>query len=189
MKLSHTLIVPFLSFAPLLITSGAQAEEAHGNVNADNKSLPAVAANSPAGAFGDKAQLTVSSDAGLEISSRSVSGVSGTTTKLILRPAIDYFVARNISLGGFLGVDYTSANGGHTTQFSIGPRVGYNFAFSEMFSFWPKLGFSYSTTSSSTPVLAPGLPAGTEITKGASGSSLALKGGDPRRSAVLSWFQ
>jgi hypothetical protein len=144
------------------------------NVNREHDSLPAVAANSPSGAFGDKGQLTVSSDAGLSIASTSISGVSGSTTTLTLRPAVDYFIAHDVSLGGFLGLDYTSAHGAHTTQFSIGPRVGYNLAFSERFSFWPKIGFSYSTTSASAPLNVAGLPPGAQISQTNSGSSLAL---------------
>jgi hypothetical protein len=119
------------------------------NVNDQRPQLPAVAANSPAGVFGDKGQVTISSDAGLSISSTSTSGVDGSVVKLELRPAVDYFVVNNVSVGGFVGLDYISAGDAHSTTFSIGPRVGYNFAFSERFSFWPKLGFSYSNSSAS----------------------------------------
>ena len=119
------------------------------NVNQERPALPAVAANSPSGEFGDKGELTISSDAGLSISSSSVSGQSGSTTTITLRPAVDYFLANNFSLGGFVGVDHTSQSGFHSTTFAIGPRVGYNLAFSERWSFWPKLGFSYSNTSDS----------------------------------------
>ena len=140
------------------------------NVNDQRPQLPAVAANSPSGVFGDRGQIAISSDAGLSISSKSTSGVDGSTTTLMLRPALDYFVVNNVSVGGFLGLDYTSTSGAHTTTFAIGPRVGYNFAFSEHFSFWPKLGFSYSSSSTSKSADVP--PPGT--TTSASGSHLAL---------------
>ena len=143
--------------ASLLVPALASAEDVAAdltskgdpNVNEQRPALPAVAAASPSGVFGDKGQLTVSSDAGLSVSSTSTSGVSGSTTNVTLRPALDYFVANNVSVGGFLGVEYTKVGGNHTTLFGIGPRVGYNLAFSERFSFWPKLGFSYSSSSSS----------------------------------------
>jgi hypothetical protein len=126
------------------------------NVNDQRPQLPAVAANSPSGVFGDRAQLTISSDAGLSISNTSTSGVDGSTTNLTLRPAVDYFVVNNVSVGGFLGLDYTSASGVHSTTFAIGPRVGYNLAISERFSFWPKLGFSFSSASvSGNPPVIP----------------------------------
>jgi len=141
------------------------------NVNQQRPDLPAVAANTPAGRFGDKAQLTISSDAGLSIATTSVSDVDGSTTTITLRPAIDYFVANNLSLGGFLGLDYVKAAGSHATTFAIGPRVGYNLTFSDRFSLWPKLGFSYSSTDVSTDV-----PTGpnTTTSTGASGSHIAL---------------
>jgi len=127
------------------------------NVNDQRPELPAVAANSPSGVFGNRGQLTVSSDAGLSISSTSTSGVDGSTTSLTLRPAVDYFVANNVSVGGFVGLDYKSTSGAHATTFAIGPRIGYNFAFAERFSFWPKLGFSYSSSSTSADTTpAPG---------------------------------
>src|SRR4051812_38270658 len=50
------------------------------NVNQERPNLPAVAANTAAGRFGDKSQLTISSDAGLSIASTSVSDVDGSTT-------------------------------------------------------------------------------------------------------------
>lgn len=108
---------------------------------------PDVARNSPSGRFGGKSQIAVSSDAGFSIGNTSVSGVDGSTTTLVLRPAVDYFVADYISIGGFLGLDYTSTPGGSNTTFSIGPRVGYNVPLSERFSLWPKVGFSFASTS------------------------------------------
>jgi len=165
-----------LVFGSTLFTSLAFADAASDltakgevNVNDQRPRLPEVAANSPSGVFGDKRQLTISSDAGLSISNTSTSGIDGSTTQVTLRPAVDYFVVNNVSVGGFIGLDYTSISGnsmsgGHTSTFAIGPRAGYNFAFSERFSFWPKLGFSYSTSSTSVDTTATN----------ASGSHLAL---------------
>lgn len=93
--------------------------------------------------------LAISSDAGFEISNTSISGQDGSTTSIELRPAVDYFIIDNVSLGGFLGFDYTNQAGdsGHTTAFSIGPRFGYNIPFAEILSVWPKVGLSYAHTS------------------------------------------
>lgn len=113
----------------------------------ERRAVPNVPADAPSAIFGTKGQLAISSDAGFELSNTSISDVDGSTTRLILRPAIDYFVVDYLSLGGFLGLEYLSTPGGSTTQFSIGPRVGYNIPFSESFSFWPKLGFSLASTS------------------------------------------
>jgi len=141
------------------------------NVNQERPNLPAVAANTAAGRFGDKSQLTISSDAGLSIASTSVSDVDGSTTTITLRPAVDYFLIDNLSLGGFIGLDYVKASGSHATTFAIGPRVGYNLAFSDRFTVWPKLGFSYSTTDVSTEVSTG---PNTSTSTGASGSHIAL---------------
>ena len=162
-----------LSFTALASADAADDLTAKGDVNVNDQrpQLPAVAANSPSGIFGDKGQITISSDAGLSISSTSTSGVDGSTTNLTLRPAIDYFVVNNVSVGGFVGLDYTSTSGAHSTTFAIGPRVGYNFAFSERFSFWPKLGFSYSSSSTSVDTtVTPGAPSSFSAT----GNHLAL---------------
>src|SRR6478736_6383672 len=103
----------------------------------------------------DTAQLTISSDAGLSISNTSTSGIEDSVLQLTLRPAVDYFVVNNVSVGGFLGLDYSTASGAHATTFAIGPRAGYNIAFSERFSFWPKLVFSFSSVSVSGDASGP----------------------------------
>jgi len=157
----------------ILTAGAAAAQTARRDVEVRrDPALPEVERGSPAGIFGAKRQLTISSDAGFSISNTSVSGTSGSTTRLELRPALDYFVVDNLSVGGFVGVDYASSSGGHTTTFSIGPRVGYNLTFSERFSVWPKLGFSYTTTSVSEDLSPPG--SGPTVTTNDSSSGLAL---------------
>lgn len=97
----------------------------------------------PTHSFGHEGQLAISSDAALQISHIS----PGDTTTITLQPAVDYFVVENLSLGGFIGLDYSTNDGGSTTRFSVGPRVGYNIRLSDLVSIWPKLGFSFATTS------------------------------------------
>jgi hypothetical protein len=133
--------VSFASFA------AAQQRDPEPPRSPNGPALPDVATNSPSGRFGGKSQIAVSSDAGFSIGSTSISGVDGSTTSIVLRPAVDYFIADYISLGGFLGLDYTSTAGGSSTTFSIGPRVGYNIPLSERFSLWPKVGFAFASTS------------------------------------------
>jgi hypothetical protein len=132
-------------------TTGTQQEPAgRGPV------LPQVSPSTPSGIFGYKSQIAISSDAGFSLENTSQSGVSGSTTTLILHPAMDYFIIDNLSLGGFVGVDYLSTQGGHTTTFSIGPRVGYNLPLSSYFSVWPKVGMSFASVSQSQDVVAAG---------------------------------
>jgi len=137
-------MLPLLAVVP----AAAQEAAADGDANAPKgPALPQVDADSPSGVFGGKGQLAVSSDAGISISNTSISDVDGSSTQLILRPAVDYFVIDYLSLGGFLGVEHNSTPGGSSTAFSIGPRIGYNIPLSESFSVWPKIGFSFASTS------------------------------------------
>lgn len=115
-----------------------------------------VSRATPAGIFGDEGQVAISSDAGFSISNTSVSGVDDSTTQVVLRPAVDYFIVRHLSIGGFVGVDHTSAGDFKTTAFSIGPRVGYDFPLSGSISFWPKLGFAFASTTVETEIDVPG---------------------------------
>ena len=128
-------------------SAAAQQRDPDPPSSPNGPALPDVASNSPSGRFGGKSQLAVSSDAGFSIGNTSVSGVDGSTTAIVLRPAVDYVIADYISIGGFLGLDYASTPGGSSTTFSIGPRVGYNVPLSERFSVWPKLGFAFASTS------------------------------------------
>jgi hypothetical protein len=62
----------------------------------------------------------------------------GDATSFALRPALDYFVIPNLSLGGAIEIDITSGNPTYT-NFGIAPDVGYEFALSDTWSFWPSL--------------------------------------------------
>jgi hypothetical protein len=96
----------------------------------------------PSHRFGNKSQLAISSDAALEIRHTS----PGDTTSITLQPAVDYFIIDNLSLGGFIGFTYQTAENASTTIFAIGPRVGYNITLSDLVSIWPKVGFSFQTS-------------------------------------------
>jgi len=111
--------------------------------------IPTVPPNTPAAIFGGKHQLTIASDAGLSISNTTVNNGGGSTTNIQLQPAVDYFIIDNLSLGGFLLLNYTHAPSAHSTTFGIGPRIGYNIPLSPLLSIWPKLGFSFSSVTSS----------------------------------------
>jgi len=138
-----------MTFTFVLVAVPALAQDATVEVRDDERGLPVVRADSPAGRFGIEGQKAVSSDAGLSISNTSIDDVDGSTTTLVLRPAVDWFFAEDISLGGFVGVEYNSAPGGDSTVISIGPRVGYNLPLSERISLWPKAGLAFASTSAS----------------------------------------
>jgi hypothetical protein len=124
----------------------------------------------PAESFGASRQIAISSDAALSAQRATASGVSGGTTTLQIAPAIDYFVLNNFSVGGFVAVNYVTSGDNNSTRFSIGPRVGYNVALSDLVSIWPKVGFSYASTSGTV-----GRPVGdTIVSTSFSNSNLAL---------------
>ena len=106
--------------------------------------LPEVSPSGAAGMFGGHGQLAISNDLGLLISNTSLSGGGGSTTTIQLRPGIDYFIVDHLTIGAFIGFDYTHVPDSHTTIFNVGPRVGYDLPLSSMFSAWARLGFSYS---------------------------------------------
>jgi len=85
-------------------------------------------------------------EGGALVTHTSVSGQDGSTTTVLIRPAIDYFLIDHLSLGAFTGVEYSASPGGSTTTYGIGPRVGYDIPLSERFSVWPKAGFSFNST-------------------------------------------
>ena len=127
----------------------------------------------PSEVFGAKRELAISSDAALTIQSASTSGDTPSTTTIQLEPAADYFVAQNISIGGFLGFNYSKTGDNHSDRFAIGPRVGYNLGLSDMLSVWPRIGLSYATTSTTVSVPSPTVPA-SSISSTASANNLAL---------------
>ncbi len=106
--------------------------------------------DSPVDRFGDKGQFAISSDAALTISRTSISDTDATAFKVTLAPALDYFVIRNLSIGGSIFFDYANDGAGHSTRFGVGPRVGYNLPISDLISIWPKAGLSIAHTGVTT---------------------------------------
>lgn len=102
----------------------------------------------PAGEFGIANSWAFSSDAALLIQRATQSQVGGAVTTVTLSPATDIFLARNLSVGGFVSFTYTKAGANDSMRIAVGPRVGYNIPFSKRGSIWPKIGFSYARTSS-----------------------------------------
>jgi hypothetical protein len=97
----------------------------------------------PARNFGGAGQIAFLSDNTFEISHSS-----DDVTSIHFAPAADYFVIQNLSVGGFIGVDYAKVGNVSGTRFSIGPRVGYNLAFTNLIGLWPKLGLAFAHSSS-----------------------------------------
>jgi hypothetical protein len=117
---------------------------------APDPGMPKVPANSASGVFGGKGQLAILAEAGVVFSHTSISDGGGSSTTFVLRPALDYFIIDHVSLGFFTGVDYAKAAGASKTTYGIGPRIGYDIPFTPRFSVWPKVGFSFNSTTLKT---------------------------------------
>ncbi len=65
----------------------------------------------------------------------------GDGTRFELRPALDYFVIQNLSIGGAVEFDYTSGTP-NSTVFRIAPEVGYEVALTDTWSIWPQVALS-----------------------------------------------
>lgn len=121
-----------------LFAAAAGAEETVGGAT--------TTPGSPVSVFGNKGQIAISSEAGATFERTTVSGRDGSATTFVLRPGVDYFLIKQLSLGVFAGINYGSEYGLSTTTFAVGPRVGYDIAFSDYFSIWPRAGISYNST-------------------------------------------
>ena len=100
------------------------------------------AGGGPARNFGWKGQLALLSDNTLDIRHSS-----DDVTTIQFAPAADYFLIDGLSVGGFIGFSYAKAGDSDGTRFSIGPRVGYNLALTNLMSLWPKIGLAYAHSS------------------------------------------
>ncbi|HLK92028.1 MAG TPA: hypothetical protein VKZ18_19205 [Polyangia bacterium] len=126
---------------------------------------PAPAAAEPT--FGAEGQLLVSVDLPfmnegpqLAILYQTSTMNLPSSTRIVVQPSVDYFVAPNLSLGAQLGVDHLSinyppppanadpvnaSNGG--TTLSVEARIGYAIPIADTVSIWPRLGVGYTHTS------------------------------------------
>jgi hypothetical protein len=70
----------------------------------------------------------------------------GDGTTFTLKPALDYFVIEHLSIGGAVELDFASGGPGNpdSTTFGIAPEVGYEFALSDTWSFWPQVSLPMS---------------------------------------------
>jgi hypothetical protein len=82
----------------------------------------------------------------------SVSDNGGSETAFSLAPAVDYFVADNVSLGlqvlvGVVSNSPSQGNGTSTTLYGVAPQIGYNLRIGDRASLWPKVFFAFAGSS------------------------------------------
>jgi hypothetical protein len=109
--------------------------------------------------LGELGQITISDDLQLSAVRDSVSMTGIPTrseTTVRLEPALDFFVAPNVSVGGQLRIGFDSIDQGSglpttdTTEIGLLPRVGYVVAFSPTTYIWPRVGLGYVHRSTGT---------------------------------------
>ena len=115
------------------------------------ENAPPPATATPAGGFGAVSQIAISSDLLLVAlrHSESLVGTSMKRTVVTLAPAIDYFVASSLSVGGQLLIGFVSDDAQDSTTIGLAPRIGYNIPIGPTASIWPRAGIAYTHTSES----------------------------------------
>jgi hypothetical protein len=98
--------------------------------------------------LGAVGQIAISDDLSVMAwsASQSFMGQSTKSTKILVQPAIDVFLAPNLSIGGQLQLGRNSSNAnGDTSSTTIGllPRIGYNFPIGPTASLWPRASLAY----------------------------------------------
>lgn len=103
---------------------------------------PAAPAATAFGVAGEWVVSVPSFNSGTSLSfSKQASGGS----RVLLQPALDYFLTSGISVGGLVGFGHA---GGSTTV-NLGARAGFNQGLTERVSFWPTAGIIGSFQSAS----------------------------------------
>jgi len=110
--------------------------------------------------LGAAGQFAISDDMNLIATryTQTYMGSSISQTAISLRPAVDVFVAPNLSIGGQLLLGLNSNDTSDSTTIGVSPRIGYNIPFGSMVSMWPRVSVTYAHFSTS---LSSGGPAST----------------------------
>jgi hypothetical protein len=94
--------------------------------------------------FGTRHQWVISSDAAMSIQNTRQHDTNRGSISVTISPAADFFLIENLSLGASAGAQHVRAGSAKSTRVSVGPRMGYNVELTHLFSFWPRIGVSYS---------------------------------------------
>jgi len=133
--------------------------------------------------FGTAGRLVITSSLALSFGYTGHSPSDSSSTSVRFVPAVDYFVARNLSLGGFVLGSYDSTTTEYalaeventTSAIGLGISVGYNVPISQIFSWWlrSELGF-YLAHNKTQQILTQGLSNGAASLGGTSTDEEAL---------------
>jgi hypothetical protein len=130
--------------------------------------VPAMAQEAPS--FGDAGVIVVSSDASFAIGATFYDDAEppyasrDATFGLAIAPALDAFVARNLSIGGSTRFAFVSSGGSDSIAVNPSVRVGYLFRLAERFGLWPRAGIGYGLSTGEVSVLTADGRGGYEYT-------------------------
>lgn len=71
-------------------------------------------------------------------------GDGASTTDVVLRPGLLYFVVPNVAIGASLGFESRETEGQSSTAFGAGPTLAFNVPLGPRVSMLPQLGLAYS---------------------------------------------
>jgi len=94
--------------------------------------------------FGNEGQIVLGGDLRFAVDRSSWSGRGRTSFEL--QPAADFFVAKNLSLGGALGFGWAGMDGDAApkeTWLRVAPRIGYNVHLGDSVSLWPRFNLAF----------------------------------------------
>jgi hypothetical protein len=95
--------------------------------------------------FGTPGQMLITSEFDLDLRyvSESLSGLSQSGPEITISPALMFFLAPQLAVGGILGFHHESREKDSNTVF-VGPTIAYNIPISPRASIFPMVGLAYT---------------------------------------------
>jgi hypothetical protein len=128
-----------------------RAEDARMKLQAGMVMIGVLAGSALASAepMGQPGQLVITGDAKFGFTSQSTSVPNGGTnpdsiTTLLFAPALDYFIAPNVSIGGAAVYEHESQGSTSISGYGAEARAGYLIHLAPNISWWPVVGLEYA---------------------------------------------
>ena len=150
-------LLPRTGIGIILSVAGLVLVTAPGAARAQELAPPTAATSAPSGGSSSPGAATAFGVAGAWVISMQSNNAGSPTpsflfakqasggSRLLIQPALDYFIGNGISVGGVVGFGYSSGSPASTTV-NLGARAGFNQGLNEHVSFWPTIGIDGSAT-------------------------------------------
>jgi hypothetical protein len=133
-----------LSSALLLLAAPARGQQIP---TADPSfSKPDDNLNTPVLAFGTPGQMAITSEFDIDLGyvSETLNGLSQSGPNITISPALMFFLAPQLAVGGLLRFHHEAREGDSLSSFVFGPTASYNLPISDRASIFPTLGLTYT---------------------------------------------